>query len=64
MNNDSKNSDRKPDLDNVLEEEPQSKHGKKGQAAHHGDQTGPSSDEGGQTVAPQMGDRRGTDREV
>ncbi len=64
MNNNSKKSDRNRDLDDVLEEEPQSKHGKQGQAAHHGEQAGPNSDDGGQTIAPQMGDRKGTDREV
>lgn len=64
MNSNSSKQDRKRDLEDVLEDEPQSKHGAEGKAAHGGEQAGPNSDEGGRTVAPQMGDGEGTDREV
>jgi hypothetical protein len=64
MNNNSSKPDRNRDLDDVIENEPQSKHGRQGNAAHSGEQAGPNSDEGGQTIAPQMGDRESTDVEV
>jgi hypothetical protein len=64
MNNNSNNPNGKPHLEDVAEDEPQSKHGRQGKAAHGGEQAGPNSDQGGQTIAPQMGDREGTDVEV
>lgn len=64
MNNSSKNPDGKLNLDDIREDEPQSKHGRQGKAGHSGEQAGPNSDRGGRTIAPQMGDREGTDVEV
>jgi hypothetical protein len=64
MNSNSSDHGRKRELEDVLEDEPQSKRGAQGKAAHGGEQAGPSSDDGGRTIAPQMGDGEGTDREV
>jgi hypothetical protein len=52
------------DLEDVLEEKPESKHGEQGQAANGGEQAGANSDDAGRPIAPQTGspgagDRRG-----
>ncbi len=52
----------KRDLEDVLGEEPQSKHGVEGEAVHGGDQAGPNSSRGGQPIGQQMGDPRARDR--
>ncbi|HEX2802809.1 MAG TPA: hypothetical protein VHN55_02325 [Sphingomicrobium sp.] len=62
MNSISSNSDSRRDLEDVLEEEPQSKRGKQGQAAHGGDQAGANSADGGKPQAPQTGNPRADDR--
>lgn len=56
-------ADDKPgNLDAVREEEPRSKKGKFGKAAHGGDQAGPNADDGGRIIAPQKGNPRETDK--
>lgn len=55
-------SDGKRDLDDILEEEPDSKHGTEGEAAHGGDQAGPNSAESGKPQSPQTGNPRAADR--
>jgi len=57
-----RNSDRKRDLEDVVEDEPQSKHGKQGQAKHDHERAGPNSVEYGETIAPQKGNLRDSDR--
>ncbi len=64
MTDTNSNDKQKRDLEDVLEDEPQSKHGKQGQARHDHERAGPNSQDYGKTVAPQMGDHHGTDREV
>jgi hypothetical protein len=56
MNGNSKNHGGKRALEDVLEEEPQSKHGTEGEAVHGGDQAGPNSADAGRREAPQTGD--------
>jgi hypothetical protein len=56
------NSGDSHELEQVLEEDPQSKHGDEGEAVHHGDQAGPNSSRAGQPIAPQTGDPRARDR--
>lgn len=55
------NHDRR-DLEEVLDEDPQSKHGDEGEAVHGGEQAGPNSDRAGQPIAPQTGDPRSEER--
>ncbi|MGE5564374.1 MAG: hypothetical protein ACM3ZV_13860 [Bacillota bacterium] len=62
MHINSSNDGQKRDLDQVLEVEPQSKHGDEGEAVHGGDQAGPNSSRGGQPIGQQMGDPRARDR--
>ncbi len=50
------------DLDDVIEHDPQSKHGSEGEAAHGGRVVGPNSDQAGKPQAPQTGDPHGDDR--
>ena len=47
------------DLEDVAETKPGSKHATGGQAAHGGDQAGPSSDDPGRPLSPQTGDPHG-----
>jgi len=49
-------------LDEIVEDEPQSKRGKQGQAKHDHERAGPNSDAYGQTIAPQKGELRSGDR--
>lgn len=56
MSADSSNSNRKRDLDDVLELDPQSKRGTEGESVHGGDQAGPNSTDAGRMQAPQKGD--------
>jgi hypothetical protein len=44
------------DLEDVAKTDPASKRGNSGQAAHGGDQAGPSSDDAGRPLSPQTGD--------
>ena len=62
MNGNSSNRDQKPELEDVLEQEPESSHGVEGEAVHGGDQAGPNSDRGGEPIAPQTGNPRAKDR--
>jgi len=62
MNSNSSNSGQKRELEDVIEEDPQAKHGDQGEAAHGGDQAGPNSARAGESIAPQTGDPRATDR--
>jgi hypothetical protein len=62
MNENSSNSGEKRNLEDVIEEDPQSKHGDEGESVKGGYQAGPNSDRGGQPIAPQMGDPRARDR--
>lgn len=52
----------KRDLANVVDDEPQSKHGRQGQAEHDHEKAGPNSDAYGETIAPQKGNLRDSDR--
>ena len=58
MSSNSSNDGQKRDLDDVLEENPESKRGDEGEAVHGGDQAGPNSARGGQPIAEQTGDPR------
>lgn len=60
--NDTSKTDRKRELENSIEHEPQSKHGKQGQARHDHDVAGPNSDAYGETITPQKGDLDESDR--
>lgn len=61
MTGNSNNSDSMRDLRDAVDEEPQSKRGKQGQAKHDHERAGPNSEEYGRTIASQKGDLRGTD---
>ena len=50
------------DREDIAELEPGSKRGKGGQAAHGGDQAGPSSHQAGKPQSPQTGDPKSDDR--
>lgn len=60
---DNNRNDADRDIEDVAEIEPNSKRGKSGQAAHGGDQAGPSSADAGKPQAPQTGDPRADDRQ-
>ncbi len=62
MDGNSSNGGKNRDLDEVIEEDPESKHGVEGEAVHGGEQAGPNSARSGQPIAPQTGDRRANDR--
>ena len=62
MNSNSSTDGQNRHLEEILEEDPQSKHGDEGEAVHGGDQAGPNSNRGGQPIAPQSGDPRARDR--
>lgn len=62
MNSNSSTDGQKRDLEDLLEEDPQSKHGDEGEAVNGGDQAGPNSSRSGQPIAPQTGDPRSRDR--
>jgi hypothetical protein len=62
MSSNNSNDGTKRDLDDVIEEEPDSNHGTEGQAAHGGDQAGPNSAESGKPQSPQTGNPRAPDR--
>ena len=62
MSDTNSNPGQKRDLRDVLEEEPQSKHGKQGQASHDHESAGANSEAYGQTIAPQKGNMRDSDR--
>ncbi|WP_155264139.1 hypothetical protein [Sphingomonas segetis] len=64
MNGNSSNRDQRPDLDDVLEQEPESSHGDQGEAANGGEQAGPNSDRAGAPIAPQTGNPRARDRRL
>jgi hypothetical protein len=49
-------------LDDVIEQNPEAKHGDEGEAVHGGEQAGPNSDRGEEPIAPQIGDPRAKDR--
>ena len=60
-NSNTPGSDR--DIDDIAEIDPGSKRGKMGQAAHGGDQAGPSSHQAGKPQSPQTGDPHADDRQ-
>ena len=62
MNSNSSNPGQKRDLDELIEHDPEAKHGDEGEAVHGGDQAGPNSSRGGQPIAPQTGNPRAKDR--
>lgn len=62
MSSNSSNGNQENDLEGVLEEKPESKHGVEGEAVHGGDLAGPNSSRSGQPIAPQTGDPRAGDR--
>lgn len=62
MTSDSSKQQQNRDLDDVLEEEPESKHGTEGEAANEGRRVGANSDEAGKPQAPQTGSPRGPER--
>jgi hypothetical protein len=62
MNSNNRNDGQKRDLEDVLEQQPESSRGDQGKAVDGGDQAGPNSTRGGQPIAPQTGDPRATDR--
>lgn len=62
MNSNSSNEHGKRGLEDLIDKDPQAKHGDEGHTANEGRQAGPNSDRGGQPVSPQMGDPRARDR--
>ena len=56
MNDDSKNDGQKRDLDEMIKEDSQSKHGDQGETVNGGRQAGPNSARSGEPVAPQTGE--------
>lgn len=62
MTETSNNENQKRDLEDILEDEPQSKHGRQGQAEHDHESAGANSDAYGKTIAPQKGNLRDSDR--
>lgn len=61
---DSSNDTQFRDRSDIANTDPQSKRGKQGEARHDHQEAGPNSDSAGETIAPQMGDRKGTDTPV
>lgn len=62
MNSSNSNSGQNRDLEDVIQQDPESKHGEEGEAVHGGGQAGPNSARGGQPIAPQTGNPRAKDR--
>lgn len=62
MNSNSSSGGQQRNLDKMIEQDPQSRHGDEGEAVKGGREAGPNSDRGGQPVAPQTGDPRAKDR--
>ena len=62
MTDNSSNAGGKREAEEILEDEPQSKRGTQGRAAHGGDRAGPNSADSGRTIAPQKGNPRADDR--
>lgn len=62
MDSNSSKDDQGRGIEDLIEEDPQSKHGDQGEAVHGGAQAGPNSDRGGQPIEPQMGNPRAKDR--
>jgi hypothetical protein len=62
MNGNSNNRGERRDLEDVLEHEPDSKHGVEGESVHGGDQAGPNSARDGEPIAPQTGNPRSPGR--
>ena len=62
MNGNSSSRDEKRDLDDVIEQDPESKHGDEGESANEGRQAGANSARAGQPIAPQTGDPMAKDR--
>ena len=56
MDRNSSNRGQGRDLDDVMEHEPESKHGTEGEAVHGGDQVGPNSADAGDPQTPQTGE--------
>jgi hypothetical protein len=62
MNGDSSNREQTRDVEDVIDESPESKHGDEGESANEGRQAGPNSARAGQPIAPQTGDPMSRDR--
>ena len=62
MSNNSSKPRQKLDLEDVIEREPDSKHGTEGETANQGLRAGPNSDQAGKPQAPQVGNPRSPDR--
>lgn len=62
MNSNSSKDRQNRGIEDVMEQDPQSKRGDEGEAVHGGAQAGPNSDRGGQPIAPQTGNPRAKDR--
>ena len=62
MTGDKNNSESMSNIRDAVEEEPQSKRGKQGQAKHDHERAGPNSEAYGRTIAPQKGNLRDSDR--
>ena len=62
MNSNSSKSSGNRDLEEVIEQDPESKHGDEGEAVHGGEQAGPNSARSGQPIVPQTGDPQASDR--
>lgn len=62
MEDNSSNSETRRNLEDVLEDEPESKRGKQGQSTHDHERAGANSEAYGRTIAPQKGDLRDSDR--
>ncbi len=56
MDSNSSNRGQDRDLEDVVEQEPESKHGTEGEAVHGGDQAGPNSADAGDRLSPQTGE--------
>lgn len=56
MDSNSSNRGQDRDLEDVVEQEPESKHGTEGEAVHGGDQAGPNSADAGERLSAQTGE--------
>jgi hypothetical protein len=56
MNGNNSKDDQRRDLDEVIEQQPQAKHGEQGEAANEGRQAGANSARTGEPIAPQTGE--------
>lgn len=62
MSTENNDSGQPKDFEDVVDHEPESKHGMEGEEALHDHSAGPNSDQAGKPQAPQTGNPRAPDR--